>query len=68
MKLARDWPDFAVSWENMERELVARHNPRRPNAVNLALKFKILSIVIMSLALGKKSSPRKPDCSMVMKN
>ncbi|XP_058803339.1 gustatory receptor for sugar taste 64e-like isoform X2 [Phymastichus coffea] len=51
LKLARQWPSFAVSWENMERELAARHSPHRQSSLNLALKFKILSAVVMVLAL-----------------
>ncbi|XP_023246190.1 gustatory receptor for sugar taste 64f-like [Copidosoma floridanum] len=51
LKLSRQWPSFAVSWENMERELAARHNSRRLNAISLILKFKILSAVVMILAL-----------------
>ncbi|XP_031780266.1 gustatory receptor for sugar taste 64f isoform X3 [Nasonia vitripennis] len=51
LKLARQWPSFAVSWENMERELATRHNPRRSSGINLATKFKILSVVVMVFAL-----------------
>ena len=53
LKLARQWPKFSISWESMERELAARHGSRRNEALNLSAKFKILSIVVMVLALGK---------------
>jgi hypothetical protein len=62
LKLARQWPDFAISWEKMERQLTARHNPHRIISLNLALKFKIMSIVVMLLALGKSFTITSQCC------
>ncbi|XP_033228441.1 gustatory receptor for sugar taste 64f-like isoform X2 [Belonocnema kinseyi] len=49
VKLARKWPDFAVTWQNMERELSPRYN-RRISKFSLATKFKMMTSIVMMLA------------------
>nr|QHN69203.1 gustatory receptor 5 [Sirex noctilio] len=49
LRLARQWPCLELSWERMERELSSKY--RRLSRVSLALKFKIMTVVIMVLAL-----------------
>ncbi|XP_043464385.1 gustatory receptor for sugar taste 64f isoform X3 [Leptopilina heterotoma] len=49
LKLARKWPEFSVTWQNMEQELSTRRN-RRISKYSLAAKFKIITLIIMMLA------------------
>ncbi|XP_051167189.1 gustatory receptor for sugar taste 64f-like isoform X6 [Leptopilina boulardi] len=49
LKLARKWPEFSVTWQNMEQELSMRRN-RRISKYSLAAKFKIITFIIMMLA------------------
>ncbi|XP_014232823.1 gustatory receptor for sugar taste 64f-like [Trichogramma pretiosum] len=76
LKLARQWPAFAATWQSMERELATRYtrtttttttntaeegenrgddNPSGLDALSLSAKFKVLSTVVMSLALVEHS-------------
>ncbi|KAL7303890.1 hypothetical protein TKK_0004011 [Trichogramma kaykai] len=77
LKLARQWPAFAATWQSMERELATRYtrttttttttttaeqgenqgdnNPSGLEALSLSAKFKVLSTVVMSLALVEHS-------------
>ena len=58
LKLAKKWPNLATSWQTMERELVTRY-PRNKSKITLALRFKIISGIIMTLAFGKICITRK---------
>ncbi|XP_034949685.1 gustatory receptor for sugar taste 64f-like isoform X2 [Chelonus insularis] len=49
LRLATKWPEFASSWEKVERELATRH--RRPPKFNLTTRFKTITAIIMILAV-----------------
>lgn len=47
MNLARKWPNFMTKWETMEREM-----SQLGYTAKIALKFKILTTIIMLLAIS----------------
>ncbi|XP_011149359.2 gustatory receptor for sugar taste 64f isoform X2 [Harpegnathos saltator] len=49
VRLARQWPCLALTWEKLEREFTSRH--RRVSRTTLAARFKIVTAVVMLLAL-----------------
>lgn len=59
LRLARQWPCLALSWEKLEREFTSRH--RRVSRTTLATRFKIVTAVVMSVALGGRSLSNEHD-------
>lgn len=51
VRLAMQWPCLVLTWEKLEREFTSKH--RRISKTSLAARFKIVTIVVMSLALGE---------------
>ncbi|XP_070515636.1 gustatory receptor 5a for trehalose isoform X2 [Cardiocondyla obscurior] len=49
IRLAMQWPCLARTWEKLEREFTSRH--RRISKTTLATRFKIVTTVVMLLAL-----------------
>ncbi|XP_032670842.1 gustatory receptor for sugar taste 64f-like isoform X1 [Odontomachus brunneus] len=49
LRLARQWPCLALTWEKLEREFTSRH--RRISRTTLATRFKIVTAIVMLLAL-----------------
>ncbi|XP_011881612.1 PREDICTED: gustatory receptor for sugar taste 64f-like isoform X1 [Vollenhovia emeryi] len=49
VRLAMQWPCLALTWEKLEREFTSRH--RRISKTSLATRFKIVTAVVMLLAL-----------------
>ncbi|XP_023290777.1 gustatory receptor 5a for trehalose [Orussus abietinus] len=47
LQLATRWPSFVLAWNKFERE---RTSPRNVSRISLALRFRILTVVIMGLA------------------
>nr|XP_012217698.1 PREDICTED: gustatory receptor for sugar taste 64f-like [Linepithema humile] len=54
LQLARQWPCLALIWEKLEREFTSRH--RRVSKTTLATRFKIVTAVVMLLALVEHSA------------
>lgn len=59
VRLAMHWPCLALTWEKLEREFTSRH--RRVSKTTLATRFKIVTAVVMLLALGEFISERRND-------
>lgn len=51
VRLAWQWPCLALTWEKLERELTPRY--REISKTSLATRFKIVTVVVMLLALGE---------------
>jgi len=49
--LAMNWPCLALTWERLEREFTFRN--RRVSRITLATRFKIVTAVVMMLALSE---------------
>ncbi|XP_039303812.1 gustatory receptor for sugar taste 64f isoform X2 [Solenopsis invicta] len=49
VRLAMQWPCLALTWEKLEREFISRH--RRISRTTLATRFKIITVIVMLLAL-----------------
>ncbi|KYM99149.1 Putative gustatory receptor 64f, partial [Cyphomyrmex costatus] len=54
IRLAIHWPCLALTWEKLEREFTSRH--RRISKTTLATRFKIVTFVVMLLALGEHTA------------
>ncbi|XP_072754924.1 gustatory receptor for sugar taste 64f isoform X2 [Anoplolepis gracilipes] len=54
VRLAWQWPCLALTWEKLERELASRY--REISKITLATRFKIVTIVVMLLALVEHSA------------
>ncbi|XP_011689863.1 PREDICTED: gustatory receptor for sugar taste 64f-like isoform X2 [Wasmannia auropunctata] len=54
VRLAMQWPCLALTWEKLEREFTSRH--RRISKTTLATRFKIVTAVVMLLALVEHSA------------
>ncbi|CAL1674850.1 unnamed protein product [Lasius platythorax] len=54
VRLARQWPCLTLTWEKLERELTSRY--REISKTTLAVRFKIVTVVVMSLALVEHSA------------
>ncbi|XP_028050888.1 gustatory receptor for sugar taste 64f isoform X2 [Monomorium pharaonis] len=54
VRLAMQWPCLALTWEKLEREFTSRH--RRISKTTLATRFKIVTVVVMLLALVEHSA------------
>jgi hypothetical protein len=50
-RLAMHWPCLALTWERLEREFTSRN--RRVSRTTLATRFKIVTAVVMLLALSE---------------
>jgi len=50
-RLAMHWPCLALTWERLEREFTFRN--RRVSRITLATRFKIVTAVVMMLALSE---------------
>ncbi|XP_012345927.1 gustatory receptor for sugar taste 64f-like isoform X1 [Apis florea] len=53
LKLAMRWPCLMVTWEKLEKELSQRH--RKISKISLSMKFKIVTIIVMTFALVEHS-------------
>ncbi|KAG7202791.1 hypothetical protein KM043_009958 [Ampulex compressa] len=53
LRLASQWPCLAITWEKLEREFTARH--RKVSKTSLASRFKIMTAVVMAIALLEHS-------------
>ncbi|XP_043675729.1 gustatory receptor 5a for trehalose-like [Vespula pensylvanica] len=49
LKLAKLWPCLALTWEKIEREFMFRH--RRVSRISLAGRFKLITAIVMTLAM-----------------
>ncbi|XP_076645882.1 gustatory receptor for sugar taste 64f isoform X2 [Halictus rubicundus] len=49
LKLAMQWPSLMLTWEKLEKEFSNRH--RKLSKTSLSTKFKIVTIIVMILAL-----------------
>ncbi|XP_076289417.1 gustatory receptor for sugar taste 64f [Lasioglossum baleicum] len=49
LKLAMQWPSLMLTWEKLEKEFSNRH--RKVSKISLSTKFKIVTIIVMILAL-----------------
>ncbi|XP_050444756.1 gustatory receptor for sugar taste 64f-like isoform X2 [Cataglyphis hispanica] len=54
VRLACQWPCLALTWEKLERELTSRY--RKISKTTLATRFKIVTLVVMLLALVEHSA------------
>ncbi|XP_067206637.1 gustatory receptor for sugar taste 64f-like [Linepithema humile] len=54
LQLARQWPCLASIWEKLEREFISRH--QKVSKTTLATRFKIVTAVVMLLALVEHST------------
>ncbi|XP_070156538.1 gustatory receptor for sugar taste 64f isoform X2 [Polyergus mexicanus] len=54
VRLAWQWPCLALTWEKLERELASRY--REISKTTLATRFKIVTVVVMLLALVEHSA------------
>ncbi|XP_025270622.1 gustatory receptor for sugar taste 64e-like isoform X2 [Camponotus floridanus] len=54
VRLAWQWPCLALTWEKLEYELTSRY--REISKITLATRFKIVTIVVMLLALVEHSA------------
>ncbi|XP_034176735.1 gustatory receptor for sugar taste 64f [Osmia lignaria lignaria] len=53
LKLAMQWPSLMITWDKLEKELSTRH--RKLSNTTLSAKFKIITIVVMIVALVEHS-------------